>query len=48
MIKRVGAAALKGDPGAAAMLLEMRARLTKHGDINPIIIRMSETDMKAA
>ena len=48
MIKRVGAAALKGDPSAAAMLLEMRARLAKHGDINPIIIRMSEADMKAA
>jgi Family of unknown function (DUF5681) len=29
MIKRFGAAALKGDPGAAALLLEMRARLEK-------------------
>ena len=48
MIKRFAAAVLKGDPGAASMLLEMRARLAKHGDINPIVIRMSEADMKAA
>jgi hypothetical protein len=47
MIKRFGAAALKGDPGAAEMLLEMRARLAKHGDINPIIIRMTKRDMNA-
>jgi Family of unknown function (DUF5681) len=48
MIKRFGAPALKGDPGAAALLLEMRARLEKHGDINPIRITMTERDMKAA
>ena len=48
MIKRFGAAALKGDPGAAALLLEMRARLEKHGDINPFRFTMTESDMKAA
>ena len=48
MIKRFGAAALKGDPAAAALLLEMRARLEKHGDINPIRFTMTESDMKAA
>jgi hypothetical protein len=42
MIKRFGAAALKGNVGAAAMLLEMRAYFAKHGEINPqklLIIR---------
>ena len=48
MIKRIGAAAVKGDPSAAAMLLEMRERLEKHGNLNPIIIRLTEADMKAA
>jgi hypothetical protein len=48
MIKRFGAAALKGDPAAAALLLEMRARLEKHGDINPIRFTMTERDMNAA
>jgi hypothetical protein len=34
-IKRFGAAVRKGDVGAAAMLLKMRAHFAKHGDINP-------------
>ena len=33
-IKRFGAAALKGDVGAAAMLLKLRAYFAKHGDTN--------------
>jgi uncharacterized protein DUF5681 len=48
MVKRFGAAALKGDPTAAALLLKMRAHLQKHGDINPITIRMTKDDMNAA
>jgi len=45
-IKRFGAAALKGDVGAAAMLLKMRAHFEKHGDINPrkITVRLSAVD----
>jgi len=44
-IKRFGAAALKGDVSAAAMLLTMRAHFEKHGDINPptTIIRITRT-----
>ena len=34
-VKRYGADALKGDVGAAAMLLKMRAHFEKQGDINP-------------
>jgi len=48
LIKHIGAAAVKGDPGAAAMLLEMRARLEKHGTLNPIVIRMTQAEMNAA
>src|SRR6266516_8150431 len=40
MIRRLGAAALKGDVGAAAMLLNIRAHCEKYGDINPTIIRI--------
>jgi len=48
MIRSLGAAALKGDIGAAAMLLQIRAHCEKHGDITPTIItlRMSEEDMR--
>jgi hypothetical protein len=47
LIRSVGAAALKGDVGAAAMLLKMRAHCEKYGDINPtmITIRLSKEDM---
>ena len=48
MIRSVGLKALKGDIGAAAMLLTIRAHCEKHGDITPTIItlRMSEEDMR--
>ncbi|HEU5235959.1 MAG TPA: DUF5681 domain-containing protein [Pyrinomonadaceae bacterium] len=36
VVKRYAAEALKGDAGAAAMLLELRKHFKKHGDINPI------------
>jgi hypothetical protein len=36
VIRNCGTAALKGDVGAAAMLLKMHAHFKKHGDINPI------------
>jgi hypothetical protein len=47
MIRRLGSAALKGDVGAAAMLLKIRAHCEKYGDINPTIItfRLSKRDM---
>ncbi len=50
VIKRFGASALKGDVGAAAMLLKMRAHFEKNGDINPTIIGLglSEREMRAA
>jgi Family of unknown function (DUF5681) len=48
MIRSVGSAALKGDVGAAAMLLKIRAHCEKHGDTNleTIILRLSATDMR--
>ena len=48
MIRSLGAAALKGDIGAAAMLLQIRAHCETHGDITPTIItlRMSEEGMQ--
>ena len=47
LIRSFGAAALKGDVSAAAMLLRIRTDCEKHGDINPTIItlRLSERDM---
>jgi hypothetical protein len=41
MIRSVGLKALKGDIGAAAMLLTIRAHCEKHGDINPTIITLT-------
>jgi hypothetical protein len=38
VIKRFGEAALKGDVGAAAMLLKLREDFKKHGEINPMKI----------
>jgi hypothetical protein len=35
MVRSLGAAARKGDVGAADTLLKMRAHCEKHGDINP-------------
>jgi hypothetical protein len=44
MIRSLGSAALKGDVGAAEMLLRIRAHCQRHGDINPTIIMISEKD----
>jgi len=48
MIRRLGSAAVKGDVGAAAMLLKIRAHCEKYGDINPTIIThsLSKEDMR--
>src|SRR5262249_39564463 len=48
MIRSLGSKALKGDVGAAAMLLKIRAHCEKYGDINPTIItlRLSERDAR--
>ena len=40
MIRSLGSNALKGDVGAAAMLLKIRAHCEKYGDINPTIITL--------
>ena len=50
MIRSVGLKALKGDIGAAAMLLTIRAHCEKHGDIIPTIVtlRMYKEDMRVA
>jgi hypothetical protein len=48
LIKRYGAAALKGDVGAAAKLLKLRKKFEKLPDVAPIIIEMTEEDMRAA
>jgi len=40
MIRSLGSKALKGDVGAAAMLLKIRAHCEKYGDINPTIITL--------
>ena len=48
LIKRHGAAALKGDVRAAATLLKLRARCEKCPQIGPIIIPLTEQEMMAA
>jgi Family of unknown function (DUF5681) len=48
LIKLLGAAALKGDVGAAAALLKLRARCKKCPHIGPIIIQLTEREMMAA
>jgi hypothetical protein len=48
MVKRFGALALKGDVGAAALLLKMRTHFEKNGDINPTIISIGLTEFHAA
>ena len=47
MIRSLGSAALKGDVGAAAMLIKIRAHCEKYGDINPTIttVWLSKRDM---
>ena len=48
MIMSLGAAARKGDVGAADMLLKLRAHCEKHGDINReklvLVLRGSDAD----
>ena len=48
IIKRNGAAALRGDIGAAEMLLRIRANFVGNRAIQPIIIEMTEAEMRAA
>ena len=48
LIKRYGAAALKGDVGAAANLLKLREKFEKLPGVTPIIIPMTKRDMMAA
>jgi hypothetical protein len=48
LIKRCGAAALKGDVGAAANLLRLREKFEKLPGATPILIPLTEQDMKAA
>ncbi len=48
LVKRYGAAALKGDVGAAANLLKLREKFEKLPNVTPILIPMTEQDMNAA
>ena len=47
LIKRYGAAALKGDVSAAANLLTLREKFEKRPDVVPRFIPMTEQDMDA-
>ena len=40
MIKRLGAAALNGDVGAAEALLKIRKNFEKHPAIEPVVVRL--------
>ena len=46
LIKRYGAAALKGDVGAAAKLLKLREKFENLPDVAPIDIPMTERDLR--
>lgn len=46
IIKSFAAQALKGDVGAAAMLLDIRAHFEKGGDVNRTTLYFTEGDMK--
>lgn len=48
MIKSFGAAALKGDVGAAEALLKIRKDFAENRAIEPIVIRLTKRDMAAA
>jgi len=48
LIMSLGSAALKGDVGAVAMLLKIRAHCETHGDINPTTVRLSKDDLRVA
>ncbi len=47
LIRRYGAAALKGDVDAAAKLLKLREKFEKLPDVAPIFIPMTEREMNA-
>ena len=46
IIKSFATQALKGDVGAAAILLDIRAHFEKGGDVNPTTLYFTETDME--
>jgi len=48
IIKCYGAAALRGDVGAAETLLKIRANFDGNRAIEPLIIEMTEAEMRAA
>lgn len=48
LIKSCGAAALRGDVGAAEALLKIRTQFDGHRAIEPVVLRLSKRDMKAA
>jgi hypothetical protein len=48
MIKSVGAAALKGDIGAAEALLKIRKDFANNRAIEPVVLVLSKRDMNAA
>ena len=39
-VKKLAAAAIKGDVRSAGLLLKLRAHAQKHGDSGPIVIRI--------
>jgi hypothetical protein len=45
LIKCYGAAALKGDIGAAEALLKMRQNFETHPAIEPVVVRLSKRDL---
>jgi hypothetical protein len=48
LIKSYGAAALRGDVGAAEALLKIRENFEGHPAIEPVVLRLSKRDMAAA
>jgi hypothetical protein len=47
LIKSCGAAALKGDIGAAEALLKIRTQFDKHRAIEPVVVVLSKRDAAA-
>jgi Family of unknown function (DUF5681) len=48
LIKYYGAAALKGDVGAAEALLKIRKDFERHRAIEPVVLQLTEREMAAA
>jgi hypothetical protein len=48
LIKSCGAAALKGDIGAAEALLKIRTQFDKHRAIEPVVVVLSKRDWAVA